>query len=90
MSHTYVVCSLLCATYGVSCIACAGSVRCASGIAFCIASSAYNELWLGAHMGITDLLTVEMPKAPPKPEKVHQLSHCTVDAALPVFKCQVL
>ena len=37
---------------------------------FLALSRAYNELWHSAHVGIADLLTVEMPKAPPKPEKV--------------------
>ena len=30
----------------------------------------YNDQWHSAHLGITNLLEVEVPKEPPKPEKV--------------------
>ena len=37
--------------------------------------SAYNEIWHKANVELTSLLEVELPKEPPKPEKVFSVYH---------------
>ena len=54
---------------------------------------AYNELWHTAHVGITDLLTVEMPKVPTKPEKVRSMAseeRCNLTSAAQQVLCSSL
>ena len=37
--------------------------------------SLYDSMWLSAQVDINNLINVELPKVPPKPEKVSYLLH---------------
>lgn len=39
----------------------------------------YNKVWHEAQVGLEDLLTVEMPQVPPKPERVSRMHDYIAD-----------